>query len=104
MTIRERSEEETMTAPRSILWDGKDFAAVQMLLAEFRTRGEPVCRIPGGDMTQMEVFLGLPGKNSAGGWTPVPVGWVIAVSDGGIISLEDKARPVRVVHAAGPST
>lgn len=57
----------------AVLWDGKDFAAVQMLFAGIpRPAGEPLCRLPGGDMSRMQVM-------TARGWVQVVPGEIISV-------------------------
>jgi hypothetical protein len=67
-----------------VTWDGKDFAAVQELLHPWRFNGEPLCRLPGADMGRMEVQVGIPGQ---GTWTAPRVGQLIAVNNGGIVSI-----------------
>ncbi len=61
----------------SVTWDGKDFAAVQMLLTGTRQAGEPSCRLPGADMSRMQVLAGCT-------WLPVFPGQRIVLDDDGI--------------------
>ena len=78
--IREpEPESEPMTDSDSVTWDGKNFAAVQMLLMNCRDEGDPACRLPGGDMTRMEVRAGTAFDKD---WVPVQVGDTISVTDG----------------------
>lgn len=69
---------------KSVTWDGRDFAAVQMLLAPARQRGEPACRLPEGQMSRMQVWSG-------GGWVEVRPGETISIDDEAVITVGDAA-------------
>ncbi len=71
----------------SVIWDGKDFAAVQMLLMDCRAEGDPACRLPGGDMARMEVRAGTA---YYGPWTPVQVGDTITVTESGVVEISQQ--------------
>ena len=68
----------------TVTWDGKDFATVQMLLVKCRVKGEPACRLPDGDMSRMEVRVGLSNNLD---WVPVQIGQFIAVNGAKVVSI-----------------
>jgi hypothetical protein len=66
-----------LTPPGWVQWDGRDFAAIQLLLTDARADHEPACRLPDGDMSRMEVRTGN------GQWVWVQPGDRVALADDG---------------------
>ena len=68
-----------------VTWDGKDLAAIQMLLGYWRVGGEPPYRVPGGDFSQLQVWEGTFGGD--GGWVTMEPGMAVACTSSGDVSL-----------------
>jgi hypothetical protein len=72
--------------PQTVTWNGSNFTDVEQLLRNLAgAYGEPLCRRDqdGG----LEVWTGMPGKPSSGGWKAVRARQVISVNDGDIIGI-----------------